>query len=653
MRLGIGSAKRKNVCLSDILKIFFNFPFFLKDEIVDDKQKSYKPILKIDTILFRKMMIESVNQLKKNQEHLNRINVFPVQDGDTGSNMLHTMMGIKDSFEAHLGESFGTISRELVKAILLSARGNSGLLLSEYFKGFLEEVHNRRVLTGKEFVEALIRGSDNAWNALEKPQRGTILDIFSAAAEGAKAALENSNDVCQILDGALEHSRHSLMKTKEILPQMKRARVVDAGGAGFLCMLDGFRISLMGKSAILPQDFSSEPAEIKEEDLSFKYCVEAVLKGKAISKEELKHVINSLGDSILLVDEEDTLKLHIHTNEPQVIEGICRNRGQVVEWKMDDLKEMQTTYLRNVKAFRGNSNIVSLSSSMPNKSAHGRIVVVTDRSSDLPDRILQHPILVVDIPVNLSSDPVDLGKKRTLKEFYNMMATEKDFIPLTAQPNVEQFVEAYEKALEIGDIVLCLPISSGISGTYRNAIQAKRKLDSNKVHVIDSYSFSFGLTMLIEFIFDLQRCGKEYRDILIELFNMRDNMEQYFVVDDIRYLARSGRLSRSQSFLGQILHVNPLLQIKEGSIRETGERAFFSSPKKQMLMLARQVQRAMIERELKFLCIVHADAEERALMLKQYLEINMNMPKDFIKIAQFGMIIGAHVGPGTIEVVWA
>lgn len=617
-----------------------------------DKPNTSEAILAIDAITFKQMIIESVSILKERHEYLNTINVFPVPDGDTGSNMLYTMMGVKASLEAISDDSFKTISQEMIKAILLSARGNSGVILSEYFKGFMSEIESAHVVNSRRLVKAFGSGYDYAWQALEDPQSGTILDVFIAAAKGAEMALKDTNDIVQILDMASEYSQIALEKTRDIQPQMRKAQVVDAGGAGFLCLLEGFRAGVTGSSPILSKNLVHRPAELQEEELQFSYCAEAVLIEFNTSRDEIRRRIENLGNSIHLVDDRGILKLHIHTNMPEVVERICQEMGTIKEWKVDDLRLMQTQYLKNIQTSESADNTPA--SGILKSDAKRKIAIVTDRSSDLPADLFQHnPIIMVDIPVTLSSDPTDLSEKNTLKEFYYKMTNEKKFVPLTAQPNVEQFIEAYKKALDLADVVFCIPVSSGLSGAYNNAIQAKIKLGSNKVNVIDSHTISLGLAMLIKSAFDLQREKGSYLETLIDLYIIRDRMEQYFVVDNIKYLARGGRLSKGNSFLGQVLRVNPLLQIKNGCIKETGKRAYFSNPEKQVLMLAKHTKKAIAEKDLTFLYIVHADAEDKALQLKERLESNTNVPKGLIQIAEIGMVLGSHIGPGAVAICWA
>ena len=633
-----------------------NYKFFCPNMIEDSNAciDSNIGITKINAIIFKSMLIESVSQLNKQQKYLNHINVFPVQDGDTGSNMLHTMIGVKNSVEILSDNSLETICREVIKAILQNARGNSGIILSEYFKGFIAEIQNANAITSDELVRALVHGSKNAKESLKRPINGTMLDVFFAAAEGAEAAYKDTKDIYKILEGALIYAQIALEKTREILPQMKKAQVVDAGGAGFLFILEGFRICLKGENGISFENFTFKPIELQEEKLRFSYCVEAVLRVPAeneSSQEDLRQEIECLGDSIHIVNNNDILKLHIHTNKPDLVKKACLDIGQVDDWKVDNMEVNQKQYLKSLQDpekitdIRGSTGIKSMD--------EDRIAVVTDLSSDLPvDWLRKYPIFVVNMSVTLSGYPIDLIKNISLKEFYHRMATEKGFLPLTSQPNVMQFIETYKKALDIADTVICLPISSGLSGAYNNAVQAKIKLGSDSVYVIDSHSASLGLAILVKSIFNFQREGRCNLDMLIKLYTIRDRMEQYLVVDNIRYLARSGRLSREVSFLSKILHIHPLLQLKGGIIRDTGKRAYFSNPKKQIMLLAQQIEENISIIETNYIYIVHADAEDRAVQLKEYLKKKLGLSEGSIEVAEFGMILGAHVGPGTIAVIW-
>lgn len=230
------------------------------------------------------------------------------------------------------------------------------------------------------------------------------------------------------------------------------------------------------------------------------------------------------------------------------------------------------------------------------------------------------------------------------------MATEDNFVPTTSQPSVKHFIDAYEKALEIAEIVFCIPISSCLSGAYRNAVKAKKEVDNKNIFVIDSHSASLGVSMLVHRVFDLQDSGKDYLDILTELYAIRDRMGQYFIADKIKYLSRGGRFA-GRSVLGQIFHIHPLLQLKEGYILDTGRRIYSTDPEKQVLMLAREMENFVNERDPLFIYIVHSNAEAKALMLKGYLD--KKIPNGIIEIAEFGMVVGAHLGPGVLSIYYA
>ncbi len=641
---------RKVIYLSKLYKKIKNFQYIIDAEIIGNRLATYGEYTELNALTFKKMIMKSVDQLRKYQNAVNSINVFPVKDGDTGTNMLNTMIGVKNSLEGLSENSFKTISQELIKAILLSARGNSGTILAEYFTGFMLEIKDVHVLTGNHLIRALKGGANSAWKALEQPIKGTILDVFSAAAEGADIAHKKTNDIGKILDGALKNARSALKNTQFILPQMQRARVVDAGGAGFLFMLDGFRTGINDESPKISEEFISKPLKVREEKLSFQYCAEAVLRDVGGPIEELRQKIEDFGNSLHLVGDTDLLKLHIHTNIPNLVKEICQDKGQIVDWKVDDIQEMQKDYLNSLQEPLVYGDI--LRENRSKNITRNRIAVVTDSSSDIPGKWLKrYPIFIVNTPVILANDPTDLSEKNTLREFYNKMTIEKNFVPITSQPNAKHFTDAYVKALEVADTVFCIPISSCLSGAYKNAVQAKNKIGNDNIYIIDSHSASLGVAMLVHRVFDLQEAGKDHLDILTELYAIRDRMEQYFIVDKVKYLCRGGRFTR-RSILGQILHAHPLLQLKEGDILDTGRRIYSTDPEKQVFMLAREIEEFISEREPLFIFIVHSNAEAKALKLKECLE-KMNLSKGTIKIAEFGMVIGAHLGPGTLAIYYA
>ncbi|WP_196296712.1 DegV family protein [Methanosarcina mazei] len=624
--------------------------------MIEAKIDRYRPTTpreytELNASTFKKMIMKSVDQLREHQNAVNSINVFPVKDGDTGTNMLNTMIGVKNSLEELSDNSFETISKELINAIILSARGNSGTILAEYFRGFMLEIKDIQVLTGSHLVRALKNGSNNAQQALEQPTMGTILDVFSAAAKGADLAHKETNDICKILDEALKYALIALKNTQFILPQMQRSQVVDAGGAGFLFILDGLRAGVSDRNSKISEEFISKPMIVQDEELSFQYCVEAVLKDIGVPIEELRKKIENLGNSFHLMGDIDLLKLHIHTNRPNSIKEICQDTGRIVDWKVDDIQEMQKEYLTNLQKSQEHADILHYNISR--SVTKNRIAVVTDSSSDISEKWLkQYPIFIVKMPVILANDPTDLAERVTLKEFYNRMATEENFVPITSQPNVKQFIDAYEKALDIADIVLCIPISSSLSGSYRNAVQAKNKLDNENIFVIDSYSASLGVSILVHIVFELQKAGKDYLDILTELYAIRGRMGQYFIANDTKYLFRGGRLTRSRYILGHILHIHPLLQLKDGYILDTGRRIHSTNPEKQVIMLAREIEKFITRREPLCIYIVHSNAEAKALKLKEYLEKN-NLSKGIIEIAEFGMVVGSHLGPGVLAIYYA
>ncbi|HNT29532.1 MAG TPA: DegV family protein [bacterium] len=598
-------------------------------------------ITAFDTEKFVLMLEYAVDQLEEHRSFINRINVYPVPDGDTGTNMFNTLSGAFRKFKGHRFDSFAQFSPFFIDQLILNARGNAGSILSEYFKGFLAPWVNADSINAKLFCLALRSGSEHAQKALENPKRGTILDVFQGASQGAELAYEDSDDIITILESALQEAKKSLENTRDIMPQMKKARVVDAGGAGFLYMLGGYISALKNKTVVLSEEATDSSIAVREEeDIQFRYCTECILRSPRVNREQFRELIIGLGDSLHIVVSEDIIKLHIHTNEPDTVKRICEANGVIADWKVDDMQDMQKKNLQRLRR--------SVKSPLETQ-----IAFVVDSSADLPARWLEkYPIIVVPIAITAGQDGTDLSETMQPDAMYERMRSDASFVPQTGAPTAEQFVKAYKQALELGDIVFCLPISSRISATCPNALKAKEILNDQNVHVIDSRCGSTGIAFLIDSCLKANKEGKDLIDITTGLYARRDNLQIYLIADDLKYLERGGRISKKKSALGRLLGVNPLLRIQEGVIVDTGKKIYFSSPAKQLTFLCSHLAREHEKQPLQRISIVHAYAADKAKQLASQLVEQLHIEPETVDVSPLSIIIGAHLGPGSLGIIY-
>lgn len=279
--------------------------------------------------------------LAANKERVDALNVFPVPDGDTGTNMSLTMQSAIKDLETLTGAS--QVASAVSTGALMGARGNSGVILSQLFRGFAQGIGERNLLTAGEFAFALQKGVELAYKSVMKPVEGTILTVSKAVANGAVQKAQESGDVIEVLTFALEQGKIALENTPNLLPVLKQAGVVDAGGKGFMVIMEGGLRALRGE-AVERQVFVDSPPVVKsprqvDEEIVFQYCTELIIKGVNLSTETIKAFLQEKGDCLLVVGTEDLIKIHIHTNNPGFVLDYAVGLGTLHDIKIENMKD--------------------------------------------------------------------------------------------------------------------------------------------------------------------------------------------------------------------------------------------------------------------------------------------------------------------------
>ncbi len=280
------------------------------------------------------------------KEETNALNVYPVPDGDTGTNMHLTMQSVRRELDVCDHSKMADVTRAISYGSLLGARGNSGVILSQLFKGFTEAVRDLTAIDSAQLVAALERAAKIGYAAVMKPVEGTILTVARETAEGARAAIlkDSSLDVRALLNAALDAGRVSLENTKNLLPVLKQANVVDSGGAGYLHVLTGVLAKLEGTA--LPEAPAIESyAQQGFENEEFGYCTEFLLENATKPASEIRELVQPFGDSLLVVGSEGFVKGHIHTDDPDALLATVARYGKMVRSKIEDMSEQHTEIL--------------------------------------------------------------------------------------------------------------------------------------------------------------------------------------------------------------------------------------------------------------------------------------------------------------------
>lgn len=306
----------------------------------------------IDAVLLQKMFIAGAKNLESKKEWINDLNVFPVPDGDTGTNMTLTIMSAAKEVSGITNPTMATLSKAISSGSLRGARGNSGVILSQLFRGFTKEISKLEILDTESLAIATQRATETAYKAVMKPKEGTILTVAKAVSDKAAEVALDTDDLEEAIEKVITHAEYVLSKTPDMLPVLKEAGVVDSGGQGLVVVLRGMLDALTGKvtdfeitSPVKKPDSAGKGAgaAIEDVDIKFGYCTEFIImldkEFNEKTETEFKAFLSSIGDSIVCVALDDIVKVHVHTNHPGQAFEKALEYGQLTKMKIDNMRE--------------------------------------------------------------------------------------------------------------------------------------------------------------------------------------------------------------------------------------------------------------------------------------------------------------------------
>ncbi|MFI5209391.1 MAG: DegV family protein [Gemmatimonadales bacterium] len=555
------------------------------------------------------------------REEINRINVFPVPDGDTGTNFSLTLRSVADALRALGDASLPETARTAARGAVLGARGNSGMMLAHFLLGFSDSLDGKETASTRDIAAAIRVGAERLYSSLDDPREGTILTVARSAAD--------SPDIGVFMTRMLQEGEAALARTPELMSVLKEAGVVDAGGKGFVRMLEGV-VRLIEGDPILPvgdlpdvEEFA--PAALAEvaAERDFHYCTEAMVEGSQLpTSNEVRAALRSLGGSIQVLVSGDLLKLHIHTDTPEAVFTLAGRWGTVATTKAEDMREQH-------KAL-----------------AHGArrpVTIVTDSSCDLPDGILdRHHIAMVPLQVMFGDQTFRDRVELRPEEFYRRMRESKA-LPTTSQPAVGSFVQAFRDARAEADQVIAVLLGARLSGTIRSAQAAVKATGLEHIHLVDSATASLGIGLLALRAAELAEAGWPADAIVEEVHRVRRQSGVFVTVDRFDNLLRSGRVTRGRAWLAGMLDLRPVL-----SIDDSGQIVPIDRIRGRDNIIPRVL--ALLDRRLtprpktiRF-GIAHAEAPEAAERLVTALRAAYQPRDCFVSLATG--VLGTHVGVG-------
>ncbi|MFN8240217.1 MAG: DegV family protein [Bacteroidales bacterium] len=590
-----------------------------------------EPLLELDGRNLYYTFVAGARKVIAHQIELNKINVFPVNDGDTGTNLASTIRGVVESL--HPDRSYKITADRIAEATLMNARGNSGIIFAQFFYGLSNEIGNLRTVTLREFAESVQRAVRYVYEAVSNPVEGTMLTVIKEWAEYIYKSWQRYTDFNELLLSSYEVLKTSLVNTKTKLKVLAKNNVVDAGAKGFVLFVEGIieyiqtrnvkeLILAKAEKTALPKS-----EEVITEDVTFRYCTEAIIKNTTIGRDDLMGILTGFGDSVVIAGSEKIRRIHVHTNTPADLFYSLREHGTITFQKADDMiRQSESVFKRKYN-----------------------IALVTDSTCDIEESILDKYQIHV-LPINISFGENQYLDKVTLKpeQFYKMLDESPDY-PKSSQINEKAFVNLYSHLASHYDSIISVNLSDKLSGTFNTSRKAARIVSDEfgkKITVINSKGISGSIGLLVLRIAESIEKGIAHDDITWMAERWINDSRIYVTVADIKYLIKGGRLSATKGLIARILHVNPIVSLDDTGKAIVFDKAF--NKKAGMQKVIDTIKKRATGRPLWNYVVMHANNLEDANWYAEKMEaLTGKKPASLVNISP---IIGANAGVGASAV---
>jgi len=574
-------------------------------------------------------LTSGIHRVLSAQELLNRINVFPVADSDTGTNLSLSLGAALGPLGKPGTKHLGTLLAAVADTLLDGARGNSGAIVAQFFQGMSDSAGEITRFTTYTFGKAVRLGSEYAHDALSQPREGTILSVIAAFAESIEYQVSSvrEGEFPLVIGKALERVEEALANTPNQLDVLRKAGVVDAGAKGFAELVAGMAGYLKdGVVEPMPDTSIVEEAGLAldfaeaDNDSQFRFCTECMITGTDINRRKLREALTELGDSLVLAGTKRKAKIHIHVDEPEQVFETARAYGEVSAEKADDMHRQQ-------------------------HATHGeraRFAVIVDSAADISDEDMERlDIHMVPCRVQFGEhgylDKVGI----TIDEFYSELKTNPHH-PTTSQPSPGDFRRQFQFLASHFDDVVSINVMSGASGTYDAAcLAASRTVARGEIHVIDSRNGSLGQGQLAVLAAECAEAGLDVARTVAVIEGQVPKTATFIVLNDLRYAVRGGRLPRWVKTMADFLKLTPIIRTTaEGTLRLGG---VLLGRHNTIERFARHVAKRAPQGPIE-VGIGHAICEDDATKLEQHLrELLPNIHR--LRINGLSPAIGVHGGP--------
>jgi DegV family protein with EDD domain len=570
-------------------------------------------------------------EILQNQKEINRINVFPVNDNDTGTNLASTVRSVIDNIRPH--KSFKTTVGNIADAALMGARGNSGVIFAQFLHGLSRETLNKPVITLPEFAESVKRSIPYIYEAIANPVEGTMLTVIRDWSDFLNARKEAIHDFRKVIIESIEVLEKSLAETTVKLRALNKSGFVDAGAKGFVLFIKGIINFIINRNVrnlvVAPEENISlvHTEEAGSEVITHRYCTEAIIRNLKISVSELQGILNSNGNSVVVAGSGSMCRIHVHSNNPADLFHQLNDLGTITFQKVDDMVRQQEV-------------------------ASGRkwnIALVTDSTCDLPKELIDRYQIHM-VPINLNFGDSHYLDKVTIQpdQFYDLLEKHAES-PKTSQANEQAFTNLFSHLASHYDAIIAIHLSNHFSGTYANSAKAGRRIaaEFNKpVHVIDSKNLSGALGLMVLRTAQRIEAGEPVGSILNSIQEDIGRSKIFVSVRNLKYLIRGGRVSRPKGIIASVLGLNPVI-----SVDENGKSVLFGktfSQEASLNKIYRHIKKSGAGKSVWNYIIMHAHNPEGAERAGERMyEMTGLRPVSTVDISP---AIGIHAGNGAVAV---
>jgi DegV family protein with EDD domain len=589
------------------------------------------PISEIDGRRLYYTFIAGAKNILAHQSYLNKINVFPVNDGDTGSNMAITVRSVIESI--HPQKSFKITADLIADTTMNNARGNSGIIFAQFLYGISKEAGDRSTLNVSEFAESIRNAVHYMYDAVANPVEGTILTVIREWTDFVYSHREMITDFNQLFIRSQVVLMQSLANTKTQLLVLSRANVVDAGANAFVLFIEGIidfintgnvRKFLNQKTGIviLPSENDHLP-----EKLTFRYCTEGILKNIRVDHKSLSQILQKHGDSVVIGGNDLTSHIHVHTDSPADLFQELKDVSLVTFQKVDDMH-------------RQNEAIIN---------RKWNIALVTDSTCDLPQEVMDH-YQVSMLPININFGESHYLDKITIQpdQFYSMLDQHPEF-PKTSQVNEKAFINLYTHLAANYDSIIAIHLTEKFSGTFFNskkAAQTVSKASGKPITVINSKNLSGALGLLILRAARAIEAGSSHEEIVAMTEKWIEDSSIFVSVKTLKYMVRGGRVSAFRGFIARLLNVNPIVAMDRNGNSYVFGKAY--SQRANMEMVMQHITDLCKDREIWNYIVLHAHSQEAADWYTGRMKAFTG--REPVAVVNISPVIGANAGIGTAAV---